>query len=137
MQGECDRVPLVILQDGQDHTSCKVQYICLESKLTIVVGVSEDRSSGETVLELSKGLGLSSFPSEHFVLLGQVHEWLCELSIVFDEVSIEVGETEEAVNAMDSCQHRPLHNGFHLGVIHLNAIMVDKHPKVFNFSFVK
>ena len=50
---------------------------------------------------------------------------------------IEVCETKEAVDAVDHHGCRPFHNSFYLGVVHLDAIMVDKLSKVLDFCFVK
>ena len=97
-------------------------------ELTVIVGICEFGCSGETVLELGECLSLSSSPCEHFVLLGQVREWLGELSVVLDEVSVEVGEAEEAPDTMYIGWCGPFCDCFHLGVIHLDAVMVDEHP---------
>ena len=41
------------------------------------------------------------------------------------------------MDTVDSCWCRPLCDCFHLGIVHLDAITVDDHSKIFNFSLVE
>ena len=93
-------MPFVVFLNGEDRAGCGVRSIRFKSELTVVVRVSEYRSGSKTGLKRCRGLGLRGSPGEHFVLLGQVREGLCELRVVFDEAAIEVGEAEEATDAV-------------------------------------
>ena len=126
-----------VFLNGEDRASCEVRCVRFEAKLTVVVRVGEYRSGGETGLKRCKGLSLRGSPREHFVLLGQVREGFCELRVIFDEAAIEVGETEEASDAADIGRRGPFRDCCHLGIVHLDAIPVDKHSQIFYFRFVE
>ena len=89
------------------------------------------------MFELVECFSLSGSPCEGSVLLGQVHERLGELSIVLDEALVEVGEAKEAMDAAYIGRDGPFRNCFHLGIVHINAITIDKHSEIFDFSLVE
>ena len=137
VRGVCNRVPLVIFQHGEDYTSCKVQSVCLQSKMAVIVWISKNGSSGEAVLQLLKSVGFCGSPGEHLVFLGQVCQRFGKSGIIFDEAAIEVGEAKEAADTAYCRGCRPVCNCFHLGIVHSDAIMVDEHSQIFYLHFVK
>ena len=88
-------------------------------------------------LQSCERAGFHASPGEGFVLLHKVCERFRKRGIVFYESSVEVGKTKETVDATNRHGRRPIHNGFYLGIIHSDAVPVDKHPQIFYLRFVK
>ncbi|KAG6896791.1 hypothetical protein C0992_006011 [Termitomyces sp. T32_za158] len=136
---ECYEVPLLILQGllRQDHTSCKVGAVGLDTEGTVIVREYEDGLGGDSGLEGIKGPLLHVFPGPSHILSGEVKERPCMMGEVLDEPLVEVGELQEGLYFLLVPGLQPLSNTGHLHWVHLCHTMRDDQPEVLNLGLLK
>src|SRR6266702_203352 len=133
MRGECDRVPFAILFNREHCSSSIIRSICFQTEGFVIIGISQDRGSGEMFFKEIKGCLLLCLPSEGGILLSKIIQGSCDLRISFDESAIKVGKTEKTAYTSNILRDWPFLNGLNLSIIHLDAIMRYYHAKEFHF----
>ena len=113
----------IITFDANHFPNGKLRHVSLKAEFAVLVRVLQHRCSSESSLQC---LEQSSFPItkvKYNILASQVHHGMTNNSVVFDEASIEVAETEESVDLLCICWFRPLQDSINLFRIHLDPIM--------------
>jgi hypothetical protein len=127
--GEClgvksDRMYFTIVRrdEGEDGRRGIVGSVCFHYELGVRNPMCEDRSCGESLLECVEG---------RLTILGKVpldflpswsRERNCDIGVVMDESSIEVGEPKKRLDIFHFTGYRPLLNGLDLVGSHGKAV---------------
>src|SRR5579859_1932875 len=112
-----------------DGTECIVGSIRFEYRGKRRIEMAKDRGRSESRLELFKCSLSSGVPVKLASLLEKRCHWRSNLAEVFDETTIEVGETEENTNVVHRFGSRPSGNGAHFRWIHLHTVGTDDIPQ--------
>jgi hypothetical protein len=117
-----DVFPIVRRDEGEDGGKGIVGSVCFHYELGIWNPMCEDRSCGESLLECIEGCLtiLGKIPFD--VLLSQSHEQNCDIGVVMDESSIEVGKPKERLDVFHFTGYRPLLDGLDLVGGHGKAV---------------
>jgi hypothetical protein len=114
--------PIVRRDEGEDGCKGIVGSVCFHHELGVQDPMYEDWSSGESLLECVEGrlaiLGKVPFD----VLPSQSHERNCDIRVVMDQSSMEVGKPKERLDVFHFVGYRPLMDGFDLVGGHGKAI---------------
>ncbi len=88
--------------------------------------MNQDRGSDEGLFQDVKGLRGRWCPGQSFGLeFEEVGERTGNGAIVLDEPSIEIGETQKALEFLDRRGYGPILDGGYLPLVHFDAILVD------------
>ena len=85
----------------------------------------QDRFCEEGVLECLKGLMLRGAPIPLGVFLGKVVKWASGFGKVLDELTIEVGESEESVKLSKVLGGRPICDRLYFNGVHSYLSLSD------------
>ena len=92
---ESDRMNFVGDNDGKDGTEGVVRGVSFNDDLSVGVPLNEDRSGGEGLLQRIKGILTLISPSPRGGLARQPSKRNCDVRVVRDETTVEVGKSEE------------------------------------------
>jgi len=122
---------------GEDRTCHKVGAVGFDAEGFGQVGIDEDRSRSDTSLQPSECGALSFSPVPTGIISGQVEERAGVFREVSDELSVEVGESEEGLYFLLTRRSRPLGNASDLDWIHCDGVMRDDHSEVLDCGFLE
>jgi len=136
---EGDRVPLFIFRGylGEDRTCCKVGAVSFDAERFGRVGRNEDRGGSDTSLQPSERSALSFTPAPTGIVSGQVEEQAGVFRKVSDELSVEVGESEEGLHFLLIHQSGPLGDASNLDQVHRNRVVRNDHSEILDRGFLK
>jgi len=120
-------VPLLVFQGylGEDRTCRKVGAVGFDAEGFGWVGRDEDQRGSDTSLQPSKCSALGFSPMPTGIISGQVEEQAGVFQKVLDELSVEVGESEEGLYFLLVRQGGPLSNASDLDEVHCDGVMGD------------
>jgi len=132
-------VPLFVFRGylGEDCTHRKVGAVGFDAEGFGQVGRDEDRSGSDTSLQPSECGALGFPPVPTGTVSGQVEEQAGVFREVSDELSVEVGESEEGLHFLLVRRRRPLSNASDLDRVHRNGVVRDDYSEVLGCGFLK
>ena len=136
---EGNQVPLFVFRGylGEDCTRCKVGTVGFNAEGFGRVGRDEDRSRSDISLQPSECSAFSFSPAPTGIVLGQVEERAGVLREVSDELSVEVGESEEGLHFLFIRRSGPLGNPSDLDWVHCDGVVRDDHSEVLDRGLLK
>jgi len=136
---EGDQVPLFVFRGylGEDRTCRKVGAVGFDVEGFGWVGRNEDWGGSDTSLQSSECGALSFPPAPTGIVSGQVEERAGVFQEVLDELSVEVGESEEGLHFLLVHWSGPLSKASDLDWVHRDGVVRDNYSEVVDRGFLE